>query len=846
MSLSKNACLLVSAAAVAACASIAGAEAIVNDRNVTFRLDAREWNDKPKSVNVAGAFQGWNKEADALKDDDGDGVWEATFPISDEGQFAYKFVIDKDRWITDPTGDKELEIDDTYGGKNSGVIVGFDVRKAPPAQPNDINEKAVQHRPTDVRDADAFDGKLRLRVRVQSGDVVTAQAVSGGKAYDLARMGTEQGLDVFGGVINATGDGYHFLLIDGTGRALVNAKGVNEEVATIATANTGDDFAAPKPVIQTPAWAKDVVWYQVFPERFRNGDPSNDPGGVPGERLIKWTSDWWKTQPSETPGDENFYKGTGNVWHRRYGGDMQGMKQSLPYLRELGITAIYFNPIFEAESMHKYDTADFRHVDDNFGVKGDLAKLTGETDDPATWKWTESDKIFLDFLQEAHKQGFKVIIDGVFNHVGRAHPFFQDVLANGRNSKYADWFEITDWGNESNWRKMDDPYTVHGKPGGIQWKAWDQDNGHLPVFKKDPILGLASGPRDHIMAITKRWLAPDGDASKGIDGWRLDVPGDIPHPFWIEWRKLVKGTNPDAYITGEIWPWAQPWLNNGDQFDAVMNYQFAMPAQQFFVNESQQMKPTDFASRMTQLEMAYPFDVALVQQNLFDSHDTDRLASMFVNPDRPYDGANRPQDNAADRPYSPARPTDQQWDRLMQAATFQFTYVGAPMIYYGTETGMWSPDDPSNRQPMLWRDLLPYDDAQLTFHEKLFAHYQRLSALRIKLNALRDGFYVPLVADDANNVLTYRRSDGERNAYVVVNRGDREQTIEVPIAEADAGKSLVNWMDDAQVRLTKPDIAANATARPTLEAVAGSGNKAVDGMLKVTLPAYGTAVLASE
>ncbi len=858
MSIENNyARFVLSAAIVAACASFGHAEAIVDGKNVTFRLDAREWDEKPKRVNVAGAFQGWNKDQNALTDDNGDGVWEVTVPVTDEGQFGYKFVIDGERWIADPTGDKELEIDDTYGGKNSGVIVGYDVRKAPPVKPDDVNAKAVFHNATDVRDADYLgDGRARIAIRVQAGDADRIEVVPiQGPAQSLARVGTANGLDTFAAIVNlAKVPGVapiHPELANGPETELRYFFRVRDGSHTLVFDHADGNGAtvpytlAAKSIIDTPDWAKSAVWYQVFPERFRNGDPSNDPGEAKGEHLVKWTSDWWKAQPNETPGDENFYQGAGNVWQRRYGGDLQGMKQSLPYLRELGVNAIYFNPIFEAESMHKYDTADFRHIDDNFGVKGDIAKLSGETDDPATWQWTESDKLFLDFLAEAKKQGFKVIIDGVFNHTGRAHPFFQDVLEKGKNSKYADWFEITDWGDESNWKKMEDPYTVHGKPGGVQWKAWDQENGHLPVFKKDGQLGLAPGPRDHIMAITKRWLAPDGDASKGIDGWRLDVPGDIPHPFWIEWRKVVKAANPDAYITGEIWPWAQPWLNQGDQFDAVMNYQFAMPAQEFFINEQKQMKPTDFVSRLTQLQMAYPFEVALVQQNLYDSHDTDRLASMFVNPDRPYDGANRPQDNAASWPYSPAKPTDEQWTRLKQAAAVQFAYVGAPMIYYGTEAGMWSPDDPSNRQPMVWRELLPYEDKTVTFKADLFNFYQRLIAMRSRVEALQLGFYVPLTANDAENTLAFRRSLGDKNVYVVVNRSGERRMVEVPVQAVDADKRLINWLDEAQVKLVQPDVNANVEARPTLKVLDGNV-KAADGKVRVTLPAYGTTILSAE
>lgn len=841
----------------AASASALRAEAIVIGNEVTFRLDAREWADKPKKVNVAGSFQGWNKDQTALADADLDNVWEGTAKVEADGDYQYKFVVDGERWITDPTGDKELEIEDTYGGKNSGMIVGFDIRKAPPAQPDAVNLQIVRHDPKKAEDADYLgDGKARLRVRAQAGDVQRVEvAPQGGKPQALSLVGREGGLDVFAGVVDfngVTSDArpavavvsnnnnpaelhYAFRLTDGS--AVVTYQQTAPAEAPFSMAAV--------PIVRTPDWAKTAVWYQIFPERFRNGDPSNDPGDKPGERLVKWTSDWWKTQPGEAAGDENFYQGKGNVWQRRFGGDIAGLQQSLPYLRELGINAIYLNPMFEAESMHKYDTADFRHIDDNFGTKGDFAKLQGESDDPATWKWTDSDKQFLAFLDEAHKQGFKVVIDGVFNHVGRAHPFFQDVLEKGKNSKYADWFEITEWGDPKNWKKLADPYEVHGKEGGIRWKAWDQESGHLPVFKKDEKLGLAAGPRDHIMAITKRWLAPDGDASKGIDGWRLDVPGDIPHPFWIDWRKLVKGTNPDAYITGEIWPWAQPWLNGGDQFDAVMNYQFAMPAQEFFVNVDKQMMPTEFSSRLNRLQMAYPFEVSLVQMNLFDSHDTDRLASMFVNPDRPYDGANRPQDNAADRPYSAEKPTGEQWQRLMGAATLQYTFTGSPMIYYGTEAGMWSPDDPSNRQPMVWRDLMPYDDAKVTFDDKLFAHYQRLGAIRTRFGALKDGLYVPVVADDAANVLAYRRSDGKQNVYVAVNRSGEPRTVELKLADGESATKLVDWLDPSQATLTPP-AAADAVARPTLSATGQGGLVPADGKVTVPLPAWGTAVLAGE
>lgn len=184
-------------------------------------------------------------------------------------------------------------------------------------------------------------------------------------------------------------------------------------------------------------WAKGAVWYQIFPERFRNGDPANDPTSQevpgaelePGWRAHPWTSDWYEMQPWELKRSKDFYA---VATTRRYGGDLIGVMQKLDYLKDLGITAIYFNPIFEAESMHKYDGSNYHHIDDNFGPDsaGDKARLAKaqETDDPKTWIWTSADKTFLQLVQEAHKRNIKVVIDGVFNHTGRAFFAFKDIL----------------------------------------------------------------------------------------------------------------------------------------------------------------------------------------------------------------------------------------------------------------------------------------------------------------------------------------------------------------------------------------------------------------------------------
>ena len=791
-------------------------------------------NDKDiQTVHLAGSFNGWSTDAMPMTKR-GDGTYVALMRLP-EGVHWYKFVVNGDTWLNDPASDKEFEQPDGNYGINSAVLVGVDARGLPKPKPNHIEASAVIHDPNDVPDlAVASRTLLRLSLRVQQDDIEQAHVLiqstddqANWQRFQLQPSGEAVGFRRYGALIELGGQPvrYVFELIDGNATRFRSSSGLPDSLVDAKSYAYQCDM---EPTYVTPDWAKSAVWYQVFPERFRNGDTSNDP-----PNTMPWRSDWWATQPGEAAGDENFYTGQGNVWRRRYGGDIQGLTNKLPYLRSLGINAIYLNPVFEARSMHKYDTSDFRHIDDNFGVKGDIEQLTGETDDPATWQWSKSDQVFLDFIKEAHRQGFKVVIDGVFNHVGEGHYAFQDVLKNGRDSKYAGWFDIIDWGTGG------EP----GKPGGIQWRGWDDDNGQLPLLKKDPVHGLAKGPREHIFAITKRWMAPNGDPNAGVDGWRLDVAPDIPHPFWIQWRKLVKDINPDALIVGEIWTWAQPWLQ-GDQFDSSMNYQFAIPAQDFFADQDTALSPSEFSASLNHLVYAYPLQSALVMQNMIDSHDTDRLASMFVNPDRGYDTGNRLQDTGPD--YDKSKPNQTQRKRMMQALVCQMTFVGAPMIYYGTEAGMWSPDDPSNRQPMIWQDLLPYDDPQITFDQGLFRWYQRLIAARQALPPLHRGFFRTLIANDDAGVLAYARGLGDQQVYIVLNRSDKPATVTLPVAQADLGQKLINWLNNDHAHLL-PENTDNPQARPTLKPSGKRNNSLISdakGTVTLRLGAYESAVLS--
>ena len=298
------------------------------------------------------------------------------------------------------------------------------------------------------------------------------------------------------------------------------------------------------------AWAEGIVWYQIFPERFYNGDTTNDPSAaeVPGAenqpawKIHPWTSDWYEMQPWEKVASDTFYN---TVFNRRYGGDLIGVIQRLDYLETLGIDAIYFNPVFEAPSLHKYDGSSFHHIDDNFGPAPERDKrriaAANETEDPGTWIWTSADSTFLRLIREAHNRDIRIVIDGVFNHSGVEFFAMQDLMEHGKESRYSHWYEVTSW---------DNPSTPENE---FDYEGWWGYKG-LPVFAEDKN-GLVSGPREYVFAITRRWMDPnnDGDPSDGIDGWRLDVIQEVAPPFWREWHALVKSINPQAITVGEIW-----------------------------------------------------------------------------------------------------------------------------------------------------------------------------------------------------------------------------------------------------------------------------------------------------
>jgi len=553
---------------------------------------------------------------------------------------------------------------------------------------------------------------------------------------------------------------------------------------------------------QPPEWSKNVIWYQIFVERFNNGDPTNDPTVetttvknmhiVPpkGWKISPWTSNWYKRQPWEGDASTDF---TRMLQYRRYGGDLQGVLDKLDYLQELGITAVFFNPLNDAPSLHKYDARNYHHIDVNFGPdpEGDRKIIASETpDDPSTWQWTSADRLFLKLVDELHKRGIRVIVDYSWNHTGTDFWAWRDILKNQANSKFKDWYEI---------KQFDDPATPENE---FKYAGW-AGNAYLPELKKVNITtpringrpyegNINEGAKKHIFDVTKRWLAPDGDPSKGIDGYRLDVAEQIGLGFWRDYRTFVKSIKPDAYLVGEIWweKWPDKLLEpaaymQGDAFDATMYYQVYKPARSFFNNSADEIDARQFKDSLEYQWNQIPEQFRRSMMNVADSHDAPRLLTDFYNKNRYKFHAN-PNENPA---YKTGKPDEETYQRLKAYLTYAFTTIGAPHIWNGDEMGMWGSDDPNCRKPLMWKELKFEDEYRnnfqpgkktfdkVQFNAPLFDFYKKLIQIRKSNPVLSSGKLNFLVSEGKK--LAYARTDGKDEIVVLFNLSNRKDTFQI-------------------------------------------------------------------
>ena len=572
------------------------------------------------------------------------------------------------------------------------------------------------------------------------------------------------------------------------------------------TADTPEPTEPIADAMAVPDWSKDVVWYQVFVERFRNGDPSNDPtlddmvGAWPdlrpeGWEPTPWTQDWFRQEDWAVATGEPFYY---TAQLRRYGGDLQGVIDQLDYMQDLGVTAIFFNPINDSPSLHKYDARNYRHIDRNFGPdpEGDAAAAaTEDPGDPATWTWTAADSLFPALVDEGHRRGMRIIMDYSWNHTGTQFWAWQDVLENQEASPYSDWYEI---------ERFDDPvtpdtieFTYSGWAGVPELPEW-RKVGRPEGARSGAVPGtLVEGVRELVFNVTRRWLDPngDGDPSDGVDGFRLDVAEIVPLDFWREYRRVVRQINPEAYLVGEVWweKWPDrmfdtaPWLQ-GDVFDAVMNYRWYEPTRSFFASAPPYLTASQYVAALDSVAAGIPDSHLQAMMNLTASHDSPRFGTSIYNPGR-YKHRVNPRENPDFKIDKPDLRTREIQEMILVQ---QFTYIGAPHIWYGDEVGMWGGDDPDPRKPMVWSDL-EYEPEILhpmggtrraslvTPDPWLRGVYQRLIDLRQgRLRLFVDGDLEWVLTSDANRLLAYRRSLGDEQVIVAFNASEDPQEIDIP------------------------------------------------------------------
>jgi glycosidase/chitodextrinase len=567
------------------------------------------------------------------------------------------------------------------------------------------------------------------------------------------------------------------------------------------------------PGFEAPEWAADAVIYQIFPDRFRNGRANNDPktGDVRyDDPVIKLP---WGTKPEGYC--RNYADGATNCPWRfddtppadsptreqprgrdYFGGDLKGVEQRLDYLADLGVTTIYFNPIFDAGSNHSYDTQDYTRIDPYFGTQQDWESLVAAAD----------------------AAGIRIILDGVFNHLSSDSPFFDRYghyptlgACESVDSPYRAWFFFIP--------QAGGPCVGPDGPNTMRYESWFGFDS-IPVINKT----LAEVQEYFVTgddSITRRWL------EDGASGWRLDVSGDpsFPDGYWEAFRTVVKETDPDALTISETWQKDSTLLREirGDRLDTTMNYRLRdavlglLAPQGFdskgFADSGYQISPTQFADRIASVREDYPDAAYYSLMNLLDSHDTERLL-WTLTPGAETTAAK--EGNLANLAAGKAR------QRI--AALIQFTMPGAPSVFYGDEIGMTGDDDPDDRRTYPWPGQGSRGDQR---DMALYRHYQALAAARAANDALTRGDLRILLADDAAGTVAYGRATDDAAAVVAINRSASSRTLALPVA---------GYLPDG-VTLTVA-VAANAAV--------GASATVTDGVLTVSLPALSAAVLAGS
>lgn len=417
-------------------------------------------------------------------------------------------------------------------------------------------------------------------------------------------------------------------------------------------------------ITRIPTWAKDMIMYQIFPDSFASE-----------HRKIA---------------NKSYEKANhlGEISVSERGGNIRGIIENVDYLADLGINCLYLNPIFVAGAYHKYDIIDYFDIDPCLGTKAEFKEL----------------------VAACHEKGIKVILDGVFNHCSSHFFAFKDVMKNGEESIYKDWF-------------YDVKFPIEYKePPNYQAFAYVKEMPKLNTGNEEVV--------NYFCKVGVYWIK-----EMNIDGWRLDVANEINHDFWRAFRKAVRGAKNDAILIGEVWEDSECWLSD-NQFDSTMNYRFSTLCREFF--GKREYNEEQFSNELVTMLMRYQKNVTYAQMNLLDSHDVPRFL---------YDceGDTR---------------------KLLLAALFQMTFVGAPSIFYGDEVFISGKAETEYRKPMIWQ---PNDKEY-----KGIAFYKKIIVLRKNSKAFTEGSYKTLLVDNEKKIMVFERRYKDECYWMVLHNGPEE------------------------------------------------------------------------
>ena len=696
---------------------------------------------KPKGVikeaYLVGSMNDWNLKSHRMLESE-KGIYSISLLLKPD-EYHYKFLEDGMNWITDENA--KSFVDDGFGGKNSVIIVDENFKKVVISKKDGI---VLDYGISKLQNLETVNPlsptKIEFKTKAHLDDVESIYLIKNDIPIEMNKISEDNSFEYFQKVIFLENEDeefdYYFVYKDGDKEFYLQ----NGEFSNVK--NKDKYFRYSKDNVQpfyTPDWVKNGVIYQIFTDRFYNGFKDNDQDfkewyyeGIntppaDGELLKKYTEyyhlvDDWNDYSGLAKSPYHYPDNEGHQpdYNSFYGGDIEGIRQKIDYLEDLGVTIIYFNPLFESKSNHKYDAVDYMKLDPHFGTEEEFKLL----------------------VKDLHERGIRVILDVAFNHTGETFWAFQDGMKNGPKSKYYDWYEWKKW-------PLPDPIESNFTPLDYYECWWGY--GHMPNLNFDfneinpsensiKDINLAEPNWEvvnYVLDVGEYWIS-----EMDIDGFRLDVPNEVPFWFWKLFREKVKSIKPDAYLVGELWSNAVDWVND-DYFDAVMNYAyFKDPVMRFF--NTRQCSAKDFDRDIKQGLFSYPVQATQVMMNLIDSHDTFRYLESC----------------------------DGDISRLEMAVLFQMTYVGTPHIWYGDEIGMMGAHDPDCRRPFDWSYVNNSEKVDLR------SHYKKLIEIRKNHSSLRTGSFKTLIADGM--VYGYLRSDEESSIIVILNNDTKSHNIKIP------------------------------------------------------------------